>query len=59
MITNKHMIDVMRSVLKDEENLSEQLQEAIFDSRMTRSKVKDVIEKGNVRSLWCWPTCYA
>ena len=48
VITNPHVISIMRSVLKDEQNLSEQLQEAIFEPRMTRSKLKDALEKSQV-----------
>ena len=38
----------MRSVLEREEALSGQLHKAIFDPKMTRSKVKNVLEKGQV-----------
>ena len=48
IITDRQVTETMRSVLEREEALSGQLQKAIFDPKMTRSKVKTVLENGQV-----------
>ena len=48
IITDRQVTETMRSVLEREEALSGQLHKAIFDPKMTRSKVKNVLEKGQV-----------
>jgi len=49
LITNEHVQDLVRNTLLEQDgNLGTQLKEAIFEPKMTRSKLKEVIEKGQV-----------
>ena len=41
---------MVRNTLQEEEGLGDQLKEAIFEPKMTRSKIKEVLENGNVRN---------
>ena len=47
VITNEHVLDMVRNTLK-EDGLGDQLKEAIFEPRLTRSMVKEAIRKGTV-----------
>ena len=47
IVKNEQFSQMIRRCL-DEENLGDQVQEAIFAPRLTRSKVKDVISNGQV-----------
>ena len=47
MITNEHVLDMVRNTIQ-EEGLSDQLKEAIFEPKMTRLRAKEVREKGTV-----------
>ncbi len=47
LITNEHVVDMVRNTLQ-EDGLEDQLKEAIFEPKLTRSKVKEALEKGNV-----------
>lgn len=48
MIKNEHVSEMFRKSLLDEEELGDKLKEAIFEPKMTRSKVKEVMESGTV-----------
>ena len=50
LITNEHVKDMVRNTL-EEGTLKAQLKEAIFEPKMTRSKLKEAIEKGQVRQF--------
>jgi hypothetical protein len=45
-------MDMVRNSLL-EDGLSDQLKEAIFEPKMTRSKVKEAMKEGNVRLQSC------
>ena len=47
MIKNEHVSDLFRKSLIDN-GWEDQLKEAIFEPKMTRSRVKEVIQNGNV-----------
>ena len=52
LITNEDVKDMVRNALETD-HLESQLREAIFEPRMTRSKLKEVIEKGQVGIMLC------
>jgi len=47
LVTNEHVQEMVRSTLQDD-SLKSRLKEAFFEPKMTRSKLKEVIEKGQV-----------
>lgn len=51
VLTNEDVKHIMRTALQ-EGSLKEQFQAAIFEPRLTRSKLKEVIEKGQVSGFW-------
>ena len=52
VIGNEHVQDMLRNTLQ-EDGLGDALKEAIFEPKMTRSKVKQVLEQegGQVRDI--------
>ena len=52
VITNEAVLDMVRNTLQ-EEDLQQQLKEAIFEPKMTRSKVKEVLQTNMVRCGEC------
>lgn len=52
VITNEHVIAMVKNTLNEELNKQEQSLNETFEPKMTRSKVKQVLEKeGNVGEL--------
>ena len=47
VITNEQVLDMVRNTLQ-QDGLEDQLKEAIFEPRMTRSRVKEAMQNGSV-----------
>lgn len=52
VITNEHVVAMMNNTLKCAGEVEGELSEAVYEPKMTRSKIKEVLEKSDV-SLMC------
>jgi hypothetical protein len=48
VITNEAVLDMVRNTIEEEKGFGEQLKTAIFEPKMTRSRVKEALRADNV-----------